>query len=190
MQPVCRGYQCNSTELIRAHIVPRGFARDIKGDHPHNFKISMKKVEATQHGIYDPQILCQRCDGELGKLDDYALDACRRFPREHKVTADEFFILEDVDGDAFAKFVLSVLWRASITNRIEFRTVSLGPYETQACEVMFGAKSLSSMSVYELLVGRYVPIGRFDPARSYTSRARTKIEGTMAGHSRCADFDL
>jgi hypothetical protein len=140
-QPKCRGYGCNSSSLINAHIIPRGFARDILKQSSYNLKISLDKVHRTQHGIYDPGILCADCDGKLGKLDDYALEICRRFPREHKVR-DGLFEMSKVNGDQFATFVLSVLWRASITSRVEFRSVSLGPYESEACEVVYGAKSL------------------------------------------------
>jgi len=178
-QPICGGYQCTSTDLINAHIIPRGFARDIKGNHPHNLKISLDKVHPTQHGVYDPDILCEDCDGKLGKLDDYALEVCRRFSREHVIAPDGLFEMNNVDGDQFAKFVLSVLWRASITSRVEFKKISLGPYEMAAQKVIFGAAPLDSLPAYKLLLGRYQTRGgEFNPERNYTSPARLKIEGT------------
>jgi hypothetical protein len=133
--------------LIDAHIVPRGFARDTMDGYPHNLKISPTNVHSTQHGVYDPAILCGTCDALLGKLDDYALDVCRRFPKERVDLGDGTFEMANIDGDAFAKFVLAVLWRASISSRPEFRNVALGPYESQACEVIFGAKPLNAMSL-------------------------------------------
>jgi hypothetical protein len=48
--PVCRGYQCTSTDLIKAHIIPACFAREIMGSHRHNLKISLDKV----HGCVPP----------------------------------------------------------------------------------------------------------------------------------------
>jgi hypothetical protein len=176
--PTCRGYRCTSTTLIRAHIFPRGFAREMIGDHPRNLKISMDKVEATQHGVFDPEILCAPCDGTLGQLDGYGLDVCRRFPKEYTRTADGGFAMLNVDGDQFAKFVLSVLWRAAIASRREFRKVSLGPFEASACEVIFGAKSLRNFPAYQLLVARYSSYqSNFNPARNYTSPAPLRIEG-------------
>jgi hypothetical protein len=176
-QPACRGYQCASTDLINAHIIPRGFARDIKGNHPHNLKISVNKVHPTQHGVYDPGILCEDCDGKLGKLDDYGLEVCRRFPHEHIKTGDGGFEMRNVDGDKFATFILAVLWRASITTRVEFRKVSLGPFENEACEVIFGAKPVGKMPAYQLLTARYTAFGKFNPAGNYTSPAPLRIEG-------------
>jgi hypothetical protein len=191
-QPVCRGYQCNSTQLVNAHIIPRGFARDdVKGNQPHNLKITLDQVHPTQHGVYDPNILCESCDGKLGRLDDYALEVCRRFPREHVDTRDGGWEMANVHGDHFAVFVLSVLWRASITSRVEFRKVSLGPYEDLAREVVFGVKPLSSLTAYQLLLGRYEARPNFNPEGTYTSPAGLKIEGTngwafasrVSGHS-------
>jgi len=124
--------------------------------------MSLDKVHPTQHGVYDPGILCADCDGRLGKGDDYALEVCRRFARDHKTIRGGLFEMHNVDGDRFATFVLSVLWRASISSRVECRSVSLGPYESEACEVIFGAKPLHAMTAYQLsparcLTGNAIP---------------------------------
>ena len=36
----CRGYACDSTNLIKAHVIPRGFARDMMTC-THNVQVSM-----------------------------------------------------------------------------------------------------------------------------------------------------
>jgi hypothetical protein len=171
---MCRGYGCESTEFIDAHIIPRGFARDMMGDNKHNLLISKANVRPTQHGVYDNQLLCATCDGALGDLDNAALAVCRRFDDEHQIIAGDCFVLENVDGDMFAKFVLSVLWRASISTRPEFASTSLGPYEEIAGEVIFGARPLTDIPSYQLMVGRYRPGKGFDPARNYSAPARSK----------------
>jgi hypothetical protein len=168
---MCRGYGCESTEFIDAHIIPRGFARDMMGGHKHNLLISRANVRPTQHGVYDSELLCAACDGALGDLDNAALDVCRRFPDEHKIIAGDCFVLEHIDGDIFAKFVLSVLWRASISTRPEFASTSLGPCEELARDVVFGARPLTDIPRYQLMVGRYRPGKSFDPARHVRPRA-------------------
>jgi hypothetical protein len=47
---------------------------------------------------------------------------------DHKIVRPGVFELVDVDGEKFAKFVLAVLWRASISSRPDYANVSLGPY--------------------------------------------------------------
>jgi hypothetical protein len=172
----CRGYKCLNTSLINAHIIPRGFARDTMDGYTHNMKISMDNVGITQHGVYDANILCKDCDNNLGKYDDYALGVCRRFPQEHISIEDGTFEMAGVDGDLLAKFVLSVLWRASITSRPEFRSVALAACEVEAGEVIFEARPLRSMPNYELMLGRYIS-GIINPARNYTAPSRFKIAG-------------
>lgn len=185
---ICRG--CGEErKLVEAHIIPRGFARQIMGDQKHNLKISMNSVGTTHHGVYDREILCKCCDGKLGKLDDYALSVCQRFPMEHVVTPDGLFELSDVDGDRFAAFVLSVLWRASISTRPEFRKVSLGPFERQAHDALFGSSDIASMNSFELIVGRFVnaPI---KPENFYTSPARTKMLDLNAWYFALSGFKI
>jgi hypothetical protein len=142
------------------------------GSYTSNRLISMSKVRTTHHGVFDRGILCADCDGELGDLDNYALTVCRRFRRERIIGADGLFELANVNGDRFATFVLSVLWRASISSRIEVSKVSLGSYEAHAGEITFGAKSLASLPDYQLLVGRYLRTGKFNPAGNFTYPAR------------------
>jgi hypothetical protein len=177
-QPVCRGYHCASTDLIEAHIVPRGFARDVMGSYTSNRLISIDNVRTTHHGVFDRGILCAACDGMLGDLDNYALTVCRRFRRDRIIRDDGLFELTNVDGDRFATFVLSILWRASVSSRIEVSKVSLGSYEGNAGEIIFGAKPLASLPDYQLLVGRYLRTGKFNPAGNFTYPARMTRELT------------
>jgi hypothetical protein len=121
----------------------------------HNVQVSMDKEGVTQHGVYDPKILCADCDNKLGDYDDYAIDVCRRFNADKILDGQGMFTLPNVDGDKFAKFVLAVLWRASISRRLEYKSVSLGPYEAVARDVLFGTKTLSDMPQFQLMVFRY-----------------------------------
>lgn len=143
----------------------------------HNLLISKGAVRPVVHGVYDTNLLCAACDNALGsQLDDYALEVCRRFPQEHRSFGNAYFVLDNVDGDRFAKFVLSVLWRASISTRPEFRGVSLGPYEMPACEVIFGAAPITRALGYELIVSRYRARPGFNPEENYTTPLRQRFE--------------
>jgi hypothetical protein len=148
--------------------MPRGFARDIMGGRTHNIQASLTNAKPTQHGVYDLNILCAKCDGVLGYYDDYAIEVCRRFKSDHVVQGDMFSVL-NVDGDKLAKFVLAVLWRASISSRPEFKKIALGPYEDLARDVLFGAKALSEIRAFEVIVSRFREIDNFDVEGVYTS---------------------
>jgi hypothetical protein len=152
----CRGPNCKSTELIKAHIIPAGFGRLIKGDGP-NMTVSLEKVSTAkaQLGEFDPGILCKDCDHALGIFDDYAVEVCESFERKHRRLPDRLFEMDNFDGDKFAKFVLAVLWRASISKRKSFSQVALGPYENTARDVLFGRMALQQLHAFEVLVQRY-----------------------------------
>jgi hypothetical protein len=99
------------------------------------------------------------------------------------------FEMPNVDGDRFATFVLAVLWRASISSRPEFRKMSLGPFESQARDVLFGSVRLSGMTGFELMVGRFVN----SPIRTenfYTSPARAKMLDRNAWHFALSGFKI
>ena len=151
------GNPCTCATLINAHIIPRGFARDMMGTQKQNFHVSLTNAKPTQHGVFDPNILCGPCDSHLGQFDDYGVEISRRFEADHTSLVDQFY-MPNVDGDKLAKFALAVLWRASISKRPEFSKIALGPYEDMARDVLFGMKSLADMPSYELIVSRYYEV--------------------------------
>lgn len=105
-------------------------------------------IARPELGEYYRDILCRDCDNKLGVFDDYAIDVCRAFKKKHTRDGKLFAIL-NVDGDKLAKFILAVLWRASISKRESFFGIRLGPYEPQARDVLFGAAPLSSLRAFQ-----------------------------------------
>ncbi|WP_024547178.1 hypothetical protein [Picosynechococcus sp. NKBG15041c] len=78
---ICKLCGCEK-DLIKAHIFPRQFNRDVKGQNKTGnriYKIS-ESSEHAQGGIYDSQILCSDCDGAslIGKWDNYGQTFLRR----------------------------------------------------------------------------------------------------------------
>jgi hypothetical protein len=153
---LCHGHGCTRTDLIEAHIIPKGFGRFVRGD-AHNLTVTLNGADYSrlQLGQYDNNILCGECDNRLGVFDNYALQFCKSFKQEHKLVRPGVFELADVDGDTFAKFVLAVLWRASISSRPDYANVSLGPYTDVARDVLFGVQPLSGFKEFPVMVQRY-----------------------------------
>jgi hypothetical protein len=110
----------------------------------------------TQLGIFDKHILCAKCDGDLGKFDDYAVQVCRDYPtRAIEDRGKSLWAMPGVDGNTFAKFILAVLWRASISQRPEVTGLKLGPFDDDARDVLFGLKPLADLPAFELILARY-----------------------------------
>lgn len=119
--------------------------------------LSREKVSHAypQLGEFDPAILCESCDNKLGIFDDYAIEVCRDFKTAHQKMAHGTFEMPKTDREKFAKFVVSVLWRASISKRASFQPVDLGPYEAVARDVVFGKVEIKECRAFEIMVQRY-----------------------------------
>lgn len=137
----CRFCEQNK-KPIKAHIIPKFFfnlARDEK-DPYYVFSGNGKRPKKSWMGIYDTNILCQKCDNALGNFDNYArqffteeLDDCGYFHHNGKPICH---VGKKFDYKKLKLFCISVLWRASISTREEFKSVDLGIYENDAKEML------------------------------------------------------
>jgi hypothetical protein len=153
----------------------------------HNVQASMTNARATQHGAFDPTILCATCDGIIGEYDDYANDICRKFPLQH-IESDNTFEMRNVDGNNFATFALGVLWRASVSAREEFQKVKLGAFEEEAQKVIFGVIPLSAMPSYQLMIARYKKSKKLEVDKLYTCPARLETAGRNCWYFALSGF--
>jgi hypothetical protein len=175
---MCRGLNCSNTKFISAHILPRGFSRLIRADPASELlKVAADKVGPAfpQLGETDQGILCADCDAKLGKDDGYAIDVCRSFQPDD-LKSDPFEI-GSVDADRFSKFILSFLWRASISTRGRYCTVvTFGYlYDPLAREVIFGTRTIDDIPAFKLFVSK-LRSSVHDVTRIITDPIRFKFE--------------
>jgi hypothetical protein len=142
---VCRWCE-KSTDLIQAHIIPRHFYDCLAKD---GGKVVILKpdrskyTEISQSGIFDTGMLCAVCDASLGKLDEYGYTVFKNAPTDeeqlvfnHEGIAVGYNLRCD-DVQRAYKFLLSVLWRASVSTNDFFDKVSLGEkYERRIREII------------------------------------------------------
>jgi len=87
-------------------------------------------------GEYDTNILCEDCDvRRIGQFEDYAakvyktgagIESVNIHFKDIKRTITH---TKNIDYNRFKLFLLSILWKSSITKRKSFSRVKLGPYE-------------------------------------------------------------
>jgi len=141
--------KCNGCDedkkLIKAHIIPKSFYMNLKGDGQYLNVIHSdedSRVGRSFIGDYDKEILCQACDGELGKYDNYAkkllLDQFDRFNELRKGDELVGWEVEECKHQELVLFFLSVLWRASISSRTNYNSIVLGPHECNIKEIIYG----------------------------------------------------
>jgi hypothetical protein len=99
-------------------------------------------------GVFDEQILCSKCDNNtIGKLEQYGLKVIhkgfvtKKFSQEirnhYNPLGYDYSVIQNVDYKKFKLFLLSILWRSSISSRPFFKDVFLGPYEEVLRKMLF-----------------------------------------------------
>jgi len=150
------------------------------GSKRHNLELSLWRVTPTQLGIFDKNILCDRCDGLLGRLDDYLYDVIRQFDLSKCPRIEDIFVEQTVDCEQFCKGVLAILWRASISNRYPYSKVSLGRYELIVRDILFGFLPLITFTELEILIQYY---------RSRHIGEKVRFFDTLPQHNKFGELD-
>lgn len=148
--PICQ--QCKSAPTIKAHIIPKAFTHLARDGEKNLAQLSVRGGPSTQSGLWDSNILCQVCDGKLGIYDAYAIDFIRH---QENVAPKEYspFEVKDADVAKLLRFAMAVIWRASLSDRQEFKHVDLGPYGERFRQTLYDGAPVPQ--TFETVVFRY-----------------------------------
>lgn len=130
-------------KLIKAHIIPAGFFRPLRiGKSAPEIHSNTNGVypQKSPIGVYDKDILCEKCDRYLGLWDDYAhkiliqdfSEQLAVYKRNNKVA----YKIDNYDYKKLKMFFLSVLWRASISSQEFYKKINIGPHEQRLKEMI------------------------------------------------------
>jgi hypothetical protein len=133
-------------KLIDAHIIPKFMFNGMKDEKNsflevvHNLDTNISKVKRTQKEDYDKNILCGDCDNKIlgaiyedyakksfygGEISDTEIEPeCINYKNPHD--GAEYSVCKNIDYGKMKLFLLSLLWRASITDRPTFKDVNIG----------------------------------------------------------------
>jgi hypothetical protein len=130
--------------LVRAHIIPDAFNRDLKGDAATApVMLSSKDFPKRRPGgHYDDALVCEHCERRFSAWDDYGADLFL-----HRLRADEnpwcdesgavhCFRFDNVQYELLKLFAISLLWRSSETSLPFFSRIALGPHAKKAREMI------------------------------------------------------
>jgi hypothetical protein len=123
------------SKLVRSHIIPRSFYKLIKGSGNYAVVFNANKPfksagEFFQSGPYDDSILCLDCERKFADFDNYGWQILGSPPLTDPVHDDvgkPYAYRIPCDTDKIRRFLLSVLWRASVSSLECFSRVKLGP---------------------------------------------------------------
>ena len=160
---VCKGC-LRERKLVKSHIIPRAFYEVLRQDKSVAFNVITNKEgqynSLSRIGAYDPAILCNECEERFKVPDDYAARTLlQRESQQVPITKNGKLVAYKAEGVEYQKikfFVMTVLWRASISNLPIFSRVNLGPTEGRLKELIWQNET-GGISDYPVILGRYAP---------------------------------
>ncbi len=162
--PICK--LCGrEKKLINAHIIPKKLYGPIReassGESPWVYGVGTgKKSQQSQSGIYDPDILCGECDGNLiGPWDNYGQTLLLSSPSPENYIVDDAgklagYKIDTFDYNQLKLFFMSILWRAAITSDQFFAQVQLGAWEDKLKKMIL-AQDPGSENDFSVLLFKY-----------------------------------
>lgn len=136
--PICRLCLANVKQLRNSHIVPEFFYKEIYGDKKQFMVFSdrhARPVMAPQQKGLRQHLLCQSCETHFSRWETYAARILRG-PWSGVNDHPDHTEYTGVAYDLLKLFLLSILWRMSITDRPGFAAVQLGPVHEERIRMM------------------------------------------------------
>lgn len=150
-------------KLVKSHIIPKFMFNKMKDDEnvfyvlTYDLDTNSSKSKKTQIEDFDKNILCESCDNKIlgGIYESYAQKAIYGGELPVEVSPEctnyinpndgaEYSICRNYDYAKLKNFYLSMLWRASITNRPFFNQVNLGKkHEERIREILLNNEKIS-----------------------------------------------
>lgn len=139
MATICKLCLQDKPLLKKSHIAPNFLYKELR-DEKNTFikgRLSDKKAQTVQSGFYEPNLFCKECDNEiLSRLENYASKVLYggsikglTLHREINQHGVDSVVCNGVDYTKFKLFLLSLLWRFSISSDDFYSHVDLGEHE-------------------------------------------------------------
>lgn len=141
--PTCR-ICAAASGFVKAHIIPEAFFRELREGEVAPLLVAGVKGQFPKRapiGVYDEELLCSTCESKFLQWDTYGIeklltrfdDYFKPLENDGKTVAHE---AAEIDKLAILDFLVSVLWRASVSTHNFYKTVDLGPYEQKVLSQM------------------------------------------------------
>jgi hypothetical protein len=138
----CKLHQCDET-LVQAHVIPRAFFELHNEKSNSERPQSILRSDGSAHpkksliGVYDKSLWCQKAEDSVSQYDDYAIQIYRYKHTKSNLLLDvdsniiktQFgplgYIMPSFDYERFLKFVLSLIWRASVSHQEGYQKMKI-----------------------------------------------------------------
>lgn len=116
--------------MVDSHIIPNFQFKALKKPEGHFYVLSpdAEKQEHKQQRGFTQRLLCAECDNvRLQKNEDYFARIWARGHLPNTTQTKRFLVFRDHDYQRTKNFLLSILWRMSVSSLDLFKEVTLGP---------------------------------------------------------------
>ncbi len=170
----------------RSHIIPKFMVKNLFDGHKiHKIQSENGKIEqrgVCQAGEFESNILCQNCDNKiLGTLERYAslifYDGYSKIIEQRKdIDGMKYTYVAELNYVQFKLFLLSILWRSSISSRPIFQEVNLGvAHETKIRQMLLENNPGDQMD-YPCLIMTYLNLDEF-PSAIVAQPSQMRVNG-------------
>lgn len=174
---ICKLCGLEKPLIKKAHIIP-DFMYNGMFDEKHQILFTPitpkapapKVIQKRYTGEYEGNLLCSNCDNKLlgdyyenyasrvlygGKLDS---EECPEFQNIKNINGIDLLKCTKVNYHKFKLFLLSILWRSSISKRPFFKEVELGEHEDKIREMLL-TKDAGGIEAYPINIFTYKHTG-------------------------------
>lgn len=151
--------------LVKAHALPESFFRELRVGEDDSPPLMLSSTPGARPkrspiGVYDKDILCADCETVFGPYDTYGAEVLIQKKdelfRPIRQDLDTLaFFADGVDQHKLKLFVLSVLWRATLSSQTFYQRMQLGPHQEQLKQRLL-AGACSDPDDYSVLLSRWV----------------------------------
>jgi hypothetical protein len=145
---------------VDAHVIPRSLFKLTRGTGKHSILVGVdeKKLDRKfkQAGVSDITILCETCERLFGPYDKHGSEAIVDLIKSKQLYRDDFgnpcaYIATKADYGLFKLFILSVLWRASVSSIEFYEFIELGSIHEGRIKEMLANKNPGSEQDYPFI---------------------------------------
>ncbi len=159
---ICKLCQSGQKLLKKSHIIPEFLYKSLYDKNHRLVKfdaversIGIENISNPPKGEYEGGLLCQKCDSNIIGKYESNISKLLSTSKSNKLkckkiindTSVEFTHIENVNYTDLKLFLLSILWRASISKRASFKEVDLGPYEEKIRIQLFEGMPSGDMQI-------------------------------------------
>ena len=169
MAGTCKLCNSETEKFPKSHIIPDFMYKSLKNEKSQILRLRMPENRPKKPiftGFYDMELLCQKCETKISKLESYAekvLYGSSNIPMPKAEPTNDPLLQEviNIDYKTFKLFLLSVLWRASKSKHEFFKHVKLGEQHEQTLKGMLLTEDPGDEQTYPIaLIMPKGPVGK------------------------------